>query len=96
MTVEVCQGDMSQDSVSDGSCAKCLNPHLSYKFAHTCDFVGDFLVGVLTPPLRLPATGAAAPLARKLRVNYGLGISGAWIRKPCALEWTISWREAPD
>ena len=34
---------------------------------------------VLTPPLRLPATGAAAPLARKLRVNYGLGISEAWI-----------------
>ena len=29
--------------------------------------------------LAIPATGAAAPLARKLRVNYGLGISGAWI-----------------
>ena len=39
----------------------------------------DFLVVVLAPPLRLLATGAAAPLARKLRVNYGLGISGAWI-----------------
>ena len=38
-----------------------------------------FLVGVLTPLLRLPVTGAAAPLVRKLQVNYGLGISGAWI-----------------
>ncbi len=41
--------------------------------------LADFLVVVLTPPLRLPATGAAAPLVRKLQVNYGLGISGAWI-----------------
>ena len=79
MTVEVCQGDMSYDSVSGGRCAKCLNPHLSYSSAHTCNLRADFLVCVLTPPLRLPATGAAAPLARKLRVNYGLGISGAWI-----------------
>ena len=58
---------------------KCLNAHLRNGFAHTCDLGGDFLVGVFTPPLRLPATGAAAPLARKLRVNYGLGFSGAWI-----------------
>ena len=71
--------NLSSPHLYDGRCAKYLNTHLSYSAAHMCNLVADFLVGVLTPPLRLPATGAAAPLARKLRVNYGLGISGAWI-----------------
>ena len=56
-----------------------MNALLAYSFAHQPTLQVDFLVVVLAPPLRLLATGAAAPLARKLRVNYGLGISGAWI-----------------
>ena len=56
-----------------------MNALLAYSCAHQPTLEGDFLVVVLAPPLRLLVTGAAAPLARKLRVNYGLGISGAWI-----------------
>ena len=61
-----------------------MNALLAYSFAHQPTLQVDFLVVVLAPPLRLLATGAAAPLTRKLRVNYGLGISGAWITMTCA------------